>query len=50
MAGGGVVVGQRDDVQPGRGGAADYLSGRVRPVGGVAVHVQIGAHSVLSFT
>ena len=41
---GGVVIGQRDDVQPGRGGVPHQLGGRVRTVGGRGVAVQIDAH------
>ncbi len=42
----GVVVGQRDHVQPGAGGAQHQLGGGVRTVGGRGVGVQVDAHSL----
>jgi len=40
-----VVIGERDDVQPGSGGVAHQLGGGVRTVGGGGVGVQIDAHA-----
>ena len=44
VAAGGVVVGERDDVQAGGGGVAHQLGGGVRTVGGGGVGVQVDAH------
>lgn len=47
VAAGGVVVGERDDVQSGGGRVADECGGGVRAVGGGGVGVQVDAHEVL---
>ena len=44
VAGHRVVVGQRHHVQAGLGGPPHHLGRRVGPVGGAAVHMQIGPH------
>ena len=44
VAGHRVVVGQRHRVQAGPRGPADDLGRSVGPVGGIAVHMQVGAH------
>lgn len=44
VSAGGVVVGQRDDVETGRGGIAHQLGRGVRTVGSGGVGVQIDAH------
>ena len=44
VAGHRVVVGQRHHVEAGPGGAAHHLGGRVGPVRGTAVHMQVSAH------
>ena len=44
VAADGVVVGERDDVQPGRGGVAHQLGGGVRAVRRGGVGVQVDAH------
>jgi hypothetical protein len=45
VAPGGVVVGQRDHVESGRGGVAHQVGRGVRAVGGGGVGVQIDAHA-----
>ena len=45
VPGHGVVIGQRDHVQPGRASLAHHLSGRAAAVRGRAVAVQIRSHA-----
>lgn len=45
MTGDGVVVGQRNNVEPGFGGAPDHIGRRLRPVRRGRVRVQINAHA-----
>ena len=44
-AAGGVVVGERDDVQPGRGRGGEQVGGAVGAVGHRGVGVQVDAHA-----
>jgi hypothetical protein len=44
LAGQGVVVGERDHVQPGLPGPAHHLGGRIGAVGGGTVDVEVDAH------
>ena len=48
VPGDGVVIGERHRVQAGQRRAAHDLSRGIGPVGGIAVHVQVGSHHISS--